>query len=47
MIFRMSKTPGRIRRPAPKVGQDTRDILVELGYGEGELDKLEGEITTA
>ena len=46
MLYRMSKTPGSIRRPAPKVGQDTRDLLVELGFEESELDALEQAIST-
>ena len=46
MLYRMSKTPGSIRRPAPKVGQDTRDLLVELGFAESELDALERAIST-
>ena len=46
MLYRMSKTPGSIRRPAPKVGQDTRDLLVELGFEEPELDALEQAIST-
>jgi crotonobetainyl-CoA:carnitine CoA-transferase CaiB-like acyl-CoA transferase len=47
VLFRMSKTPGSIRRPAPAVGQDTRDVLGELGYDEGEIDALLEAITTA
>jgi crotonobetainyl-CoA:carnitine CoA-transferase CaiB-like acyl-CoA transferase len=46
ILFRMSKTPGRIRTPAPTVGQDTRDVLAELDYAESEIDALEQEITT-
>ena len=30
--FRMSKTPGEIRMPAPLTGQHGRDILAEAGY---------------
>jgi crotonobetainyl-CoA:carnitine CoA-transferase CaiB-like acyl-CoA transferase len=47
LLFRMSKTPGRIRRVAPAVGQDTRDVLLEIGYPESEIDELEREISTA
>ena len=31
IIPRLSETPGAIRRPAPTLGQDTDDILRELG----------------
>ncbi len=46
VLFRMSKTPGSIRTPAPAVGQNTRDVLVELGYSESEIDALEQTIST-
>jgi alpha-methylacyl-CoA racemase len=46
VLFRMSKTPGTIRRPAPGVGQDTRDVLAEIGYDDAELDALLEAITT-
>jgi len=29
---RLSETPGTVRRPAPGLGQDTADLLAELGY---------------
>jgi len=29
---RLSETPGAVRSPAPKLGQDNADILTELGY---------------
>jgi crotonobetainyl-CoA:carnitine CoA-transferase CaiB-like acyl-CoA transferase len=47
VLFRMSKTPGSIRTPAPPVGQDTKDILSELGYAESDIDALVRAITTA
>ena len=46
ILFRLSKTPGTIRTPAPDVGQHTRDVLGELGYAESEIDALEQAITT-
>ncbi|MGE4608205.1 MAG: CaiB/BaiF CoA-transferase family protein [Myxococcota bacterium] len=46
VLFRMSKTPGSIRTPAPAVGQHTRDVLVELGYAESEIEALEQAIST-
>lgn len=36
--LRFSETPGEIRGPAPSIGQDTRAILLELGYHEGEIE---------
>ena len=47
VLFRMSRTPGSIRTPAPAVGQHTRDVLIELGYAESELEALERAISTA
>ena len=46
MLFRMSKTPGSIRTPAPAVGQHTRDVLRELGYADAEIQDLEQAIST-
>jgi crotonobetainyl-CoA:carnitine CoA-transferase CaiB-like acyl-CoA transferase len=38
---KLSDTPGAVDRAAPILGQDTEDILVELGYTEGERKDLE------
>jgi crotonobetainyl-CoA:carnitine CoA-transferase CaiB-like acyl-CoA transferase len=46
MIYKLSKTPGTIRRQAPKTGADTADILREIGYAEGEIKNLESTIST-
>lgn len=46
VLFRMSKTPGRIRWPAPAVGEDTRDVLTEIGYDPSEIEALLEAITT-
>ena len=46
VLFRMSKTPGSIRTPAPAIGQNTRDVLAELGYPESEIEALERAIST-
>ncbi|MFN4271845.1 MAG: CaiB/BaiF CoA transferase family protein [Aliihoeflea sp.] len=44
--FRMLATPIRVEgsetraRPAPELGADTTDVLVELGYGPGDIERL-------
>ena len=40
MLFKMSETPGSIRSPAPAVGQDTDEVLRELGYKEAQIKTL-------
>ena len=39
-LVELSATPGRIERPAPIVGQHTRELLVEHGYHSDEIDAL-------
>ena len=46
VIYKLSKTPGSIRRQAPQTGADTGDILRELGYTNAELTVLESAIST-
>jgi crotonobetainyl-CoA:carnitine CoA-transferase CaiB-like acyl-CoA transferase len=36
----LSRTPPQIRRPAPRLGEDTADILTELGYSEEDARKI-------
>ena len=36
----LSATPGSLRTPAPGFGENTRDILSELGYSTAEIDAL-------
>lgn len=38
--FRMSKTPGAIRRPAPLLGQHSEEILREAGVTDEQIDAL-------
>jgi crotonobetainyl-CoA:carnitine CoA-transferase CaiB-like acyl-CoA transferase len=43
VVARLSVTPGALRRAAPAIGQDTRDVLGELGLGAAEIDALVAE----
>jgi crotonobetainyl-CoA:carnitine CoA-transferase CaiB-like acyl-CoA transferase len=38
----MSETPGGIRRPPPRYGEHTAQVLREIGYSDGEIDRLAG-----
>jgi crotonobetainyl-CoA:carnitine CoA-transferase CaiB-like acyl-CoA transferase len=37
---KLSATPGRISRPAPLLGEHTREVLLEFGFSEAEIDAL-------
>ncbi len=37
---KLSRTPGEPDRPAPALGEHTREVLAETGYEEGEIDAL-------
>ena len=37
---RLSKSKGSIRREAPTLGQDTRKILIEIGYNKKQINKF-------
>jgi crotonobetainyl-CoA:carnitine CoA-transferase CaiB-like acyl-CoA transferase len=39
----LSDTPARVTRPAPTLGQHTREILAETGYTDAEIDELIAE----
>ena len=38
--FRLSATPTSLRHPAPLVGEQTDEILGELGYSSAEMDQM-------
>ena len=37
---KLEGTPGAVRRPPPKLGEHTRDVLTELGFSAAEIDQL-------
>ncbi|WP_346914992.1 CoA transferase [uncultured Roseibium sp.] len=37
---KFSDTPGGVRRPAPLLGQHTREVLAEAGYSTSEIDRM-------
>ena len=43
VIPRLSETPGRLRRPAPSLGQHTREILGAIGFDAARIDGLAAE----
>jgi crotonobetainyl-CoA:carnitine CoA-transferase CaiB-like acyl-CoA transferase len=43
IIPRLSATPGRLRRPAPALGEDTAEILGSLGLDRVEIEGLARE----
>ena len=36
----LSRTPARVERPAPRLGEHTREVLREYGYADAEIDQL-------
>ena len=43
VIPRLSQTPGRLRHPAPALGEHTAEILSSLGLDRAEIDGLARE----
>jgi crotonobetainyl-CoA:carnitine CoA-transferase CaiB-like acyl-CoA transferase len=42
-VINFSETPGRIFGPPSRLGQHTYEIMSDLGYGDEEVKRLEGE----
>jgi crotonobetainyl-CoA:carnitine CoA-transferase CaiB-like acyl-CoA transferase len=40
-MVKLSETPAQIRRPGPELGQDTGELLGELGYDERAIEAFE------
>ncbi len=40
---KFSETPGRMRLPAPSLGQHTGEVLKELGHSDAEIERLRRE----
>lgn len=38
--IKLSATPGKVSRPAPLLGEHTREVLAEFGFSVGEIDAL-------
>ncbi len=38
--IKFTATPGRVRRPAPMLGEHTREVLREAGFADAEIDAL-------
>ena len=38
--IKLSATPGRVARPAPLLGQHTREVLGEYGFSSREIEEL-------
>ena len=39
----LSETPGRIRRPAPLMGEHADEVLAELGYDDSRIRRLKDQ----
>ena len=39
-VVRLSESPGAIRFPGRHLGADTREVLLELGLADGDIDAL-------
>jgi len=41
--IKFSETPGSVRRPAPLLGEHTREVLTQLGYSGAQIESLQRE----
>jgi crotonobetainyl-CoA:carnitine CoA-transferase CaiB-like acyl-CoA transferase len=41
--IRLSRSPAAVRRPVPRLGQHTREVLAEAGYSPSEIDRLNSD----
>src|SRR6185503_4385615 len=41
--IKFSETPGSVRRPAPLLGEHTREVLTQLGYSGAQIETLQRE----
>ena len=41
--IRLSRSPAAVRRPVPRLGQHTREVLAEAGYSPSEIDRLSSD----
>jgi len=41
--IKFSDTPGKVLRPAPLLGEHTREVLAELGYDAEAIERLHRE----
>jgi crotonobetainyl-CoA:carnitine CoA-transferase CaiB-like acyl-CoA transferase len=46
VIPRLSETPGRLRRPAPELGEHTAEVMGSVGWDAGRIAGLGGEKTS-
>jgi crotonobetainyl-CoA:carnitine CoA-transferase CaiB-like acyl-CoA transferase len=45
--YRFSRTPARVDRGAPRVGEHTREVLAEVGYDSAHVDAMVADGTAA
>ncbi|HBO77392.1 MAG TPA: CoA transferase, partial [Cupriavidus sp.] len=38
--IQLSETPAQYHRPSPRLGEHTRTLLAECGYGEAEIEAM-------